>query len=115
MPGHDGKWLVSSTVIARSEAPKQSIFLPRDGLLRCARNDGLNAFNSSSSRAPLSRSPPPCGEGLGKGVHTGSPDAATPLPNKGGGSVNSTPHCEEQSDEASQSFAALWIASLRSQ
>jgi hypothetical protein len=24
---------------------------------------------------------PPCGGGLGRGVHTGSPDAATPLPN----------------------------------
>ncbi|MGY4316424.1 hypothetical protein ACVWW1_005751 [Bradyrhizobium sp. JR3.5] len=26
-------------------------------------------------------SPPPCGEGLGKGVHAGNADAATPLPN----------------------------------
>jgi hypothetical protein len=28
----------------------------------------------------LLRSPPPCGEGLGVGVHTGGADAATPLP-----------------------------------
>jgi hypothetical protein len=35
---------------------------------------------------------PPCGGGLGRGVHTGSPDAATPLPtlpHKGGGNRRS--------------------------